>query len=136
MLFAASGYNVSIYDVDPNQVESALATILVQLKELEKSGLLRGKLSVEEQHQLISGANSLSECLKGTKYVQVNNTRPSLFKHCLLVPPLKWFLIWLQWMYCGCIGAALDALRLHWMYCGCIGCIAAALDALQLHWMH
>lgn len=71
MLFAAAGYDVTIYDIDPKQVSTALDNILVQLKDLQTAGLLRGKLSVEEQHKLITGTNSFEECIKGAKYIQV-----------------------------------------------------------------
>lgn len=70
MLFAAAGYKVIIYDVDSAQMSSALENILSQLKELEKSGLLRGSLSVVEQHKLISGTSSLADCVVDAKYVQ------------------------------------------------------------------
>lgn len=72
MLFAAAGYKVIIYDVDSAQMSSALENILSQLKELEKSGLLRGSLSVVEQHKLISGTSSLADCVVDAKYVQVS----------------------------------------------------------------
>ena len=71
MLFAAAGYKVCMYDIEPGQVSSALENILVMLRDLDKAGLLRGTLTVEQQHQLISGTNNLAECIKGTKYVQV-----------------------------------------------------------------
>ncbi|ELU04675.1 hypothetical protein CAPTEDRAFT_155064 [Capitella teleta] len=70
MLFAAAGYKVVIYDIDANQVSSALEGVREQLKDLEKSGLLRGKLSVDEQLQLISGTNKFEDCVKGAKYIQ------------------------------------------------------------------
>lgn len=72
MLFAAAGYKVIIYDVDSAQMSSALENILSQLKELERSGLLRGSLSVVEQHKLISGTSSLADCVVDAKYVQVS----------------------------------------------------------------
>lgn len=73
MLFASAGYRVIIYDIDAAQISSALDNILSQLKELEKSGLLRGSLSPAEQHKVISGTSSLAECVSDAKYVQVSN---------------------------------------------------------------
>lgn len=73
MLFASAGYKVIVYDVDASQITSALENIQSQLKELENSGLLRGRLSVDEQFKLISGTNSLAECVADAKYVQVCN---------------------------------------------------------------
>lgn len=70
MLFASAGYKVVVYDADPIQVTSALEGILKQLKDLEKAGLLHGKLSLEEQYKLISGTNSLLDCVADAKYVQ------------------------------------------------------------------
>ena len=40
-------------------------------QDLEKAGLLRGTLTVEEQHQLISGCDNLEKCIPGSKYLQV-----------------------------------------------------------------
>ena len=71
MLFASAGYRVQIYDISAEQVATALGNILVQLKDLNEAGLLRGKLSVEEQHALISGTDSLQKCVQGAKYIQV-----------------------------------------------------------------
>jgi len=70
MLFASAGYRVQIYDISAEQVATALGNILVQLKDLNEAGLLRGKLSVEEQHALISGTDSLQKCVQGAKYIQ------------------------------------------------------------------
>ncbi|CAI9717461.1 lambdalambda-crystallin-like [Octopus vulgaris] len=70
MLFAASGYKVSMFDVNPDQVANALENILSQLKNLEKLGLLRGTLSVEEQYQRISKTVTLESCVTGAVYVQ------------------------------------------------------------------
>ena len=72
MLFAAAGYEVCMYDIEPKQVSSALDNILLQLRDLDKAGLLRGTLSVEQQHQRIRGTNDFEECVKGAKYVQVS----------------------------------------------------------------
>jgi len=55
MLFAGAGYRVVLYDILPAQVEGALKEIAIQLDGLEKSKLLRGKLSAKEQTALISG---------------------------------------------------------------------------------
>lgn len=56
MLFAGVGYNVQIFDVEPKQVENALAEVKVQLNTLEKSGLLRGTRTAAQQAALIKGS--------------------------------------------------------------------------------
>ncbi|CAH1798673.1 unnamed protein product [Owenia fusiformis] len=70
MLFASVGYKVCIYDILSEQIDSALKEILVQLKKLEESGLLRGKISAVEQHKLITGCTDFKECVAGAKHVQ------------------------------------------------------------------
>ena len=75
MLFAAAGYKVVMFDIQPTQVQSALSEILVQLKNLQEKGLLRGSLTVEEQHARISGTNDLRQCVQDAVYIQVT------FKH-------------------------------------------------------
>ncbi|GAB1598719.1 lambda-crystallin-like [Argonauta hians] len=70
MLFAASGYKVSLFDLNPDQVTNALENILSQLKNLEKLSLLRGSLSVQQQYENISKAESLESCVTGAFYVQ------------------------------------------------------------------
>lgn len=71
MLFAAAGYEVKIYDSESQVVAQALDDILVQLKSIENAGMLRGHLSVTEQHQRITGVYSLAECVSEAIYIQV-----------------------------------------------------------------
>lgn len=56
MLYASVGYSVVIYDVIPEQVQTALTDIEDQLHTLKNEKLLRGTLSAEDQLKLISGA--------------------------------------------------------------------------------
>jgi len=70
MIFAASNYTVSLYDIEPQQIETALADIQQQLKTLEKEKLLRGTLNADQQFALISGTTSLKEAVKNATIVQ------------------------------------------------------------------
>ncbi|XP_071818987.1 lambda-crystallin-like [Apostichopus japonicus] len=70
MIFASAGYNVVIYDILPSQVKDALASVKTQLKDLNKSGMLRGSLSADEQFSLISGCSNLHDTVKDAIYVQ------------------------------------------------------------------
>jgi 3-hydroxyacyl-CoA dehydrogenase len=73
MLFASAGYNVCIYDIDKNQIISALNDIEEQTKLLEARKLLRGNLSASQQCSLIKGinrticstCNKFAGCVKG-----------------------------------------------------------------------
>ena len=71
MLFAAAGYDVVLFDILPKQLEDARSEILLQLNDLKSKGLLRGSLSVEEQHARITGTTELKQCISDAVYVQV-----------------------------------------------------------------
>ncbi|XP_078617538.1 lambda-crystallin-like [Branchiostoma floridae x Branchiostoma japonicum] len=70
MLFAASGYEVCLYDILPEQVSGALDNIKVQLQDLKKAGLLRGSLTADEQFGLISGCSDFNAACQGALHVQ------------------------------------------------------------------
>ncbi|GIY87500.1 lambda-crystallin homolog [Caerostris extrusa] len=70
MLFASAGYNVMIYDKDSAASSDALVTIKDELNKLENSQLLRGTLTAEQQHSLISRTEDLETCVKDALHVQ------------------------------------------------------------------
>jgi len=72
MIFAGAGYNVTIFDVDPNQLTRAQTNIKTTLEQYEKQGYIRGQLKAEQQVELVSTSSSLAECINGAVYVQVN----------------------------------------------------------------
>jgi len=70
MLFAAADFEVFMYDVERGRVDDALADIRVQLTNLEETGLLRGRLTADEQHSRVHPVDTLQECLSSAVYVQ------------------------------------------------------------------
>ena len=71
MLFISAGYNVTLFDILPEQTESAKKDIWGQLEVLEKQGLLRGNLSREKQFELVTATQDLEECVRGAFFIQV-----------------------------------------------------------------
>lgn len=70
MLFAGVGYQVTIYDIEPKQIEVALVDIEQQLNTLEKEGMLRGTLKAVQQFSCIKGSTNLEEAVKDAVLVQ------------------------------------------------------------------
>ncbi|KAF2362507.1 3-hydroxyacyl-CoA dehydrogenase NAD binding [Trinorchestia longiramus] len=70
MLFTAAGYQVFLFDVQPEQVTGALQDVQRQLHSLEELGLLKGSDSAKVQFSRIKGTSSLQECVAGACYVQ------------------------------------------------------------------
>uniref|UniRef100_A0A8C4XR70 Crystallin lambda 1 n=1 Tax=Falco tinnunculus TaxID=100819 RepID=A0A8C4XR70_FALTI len=70
MVFAAGGFKVKLYDVSHQQLTNALENIRKQMKEMEKSGFLKGTLSVEQQLALISVCTDLKAAVEGATFIQ------------------------------------------------------------------
>ena len=64
MIFASVGYKVTLYDIDPQQVQKALDNIKEELDQFEKDGVLRGNLKATQQQPLISGSTDLEQSVK------------------------------------------------------------------------
>lgn len=64
MIFAAGGYEVSMYDSDPGQLSKVLPDVAKMLEGYEKEGVLKGSTTSKEQLELIGVTSDLSECLK------------------------------------------------------------------------
>ena len=89
MIFAGSGYHVSIYDNVSNQVEDGLKEIRSQLEKLQSTGQLRGTLNVEQQMSLIKGTVDLKSCIEGAFYIQVGRIVLSVEKKPFLLTLLS-----------------------------------------------
>lgn len=70
MLFASVGYNVTMYDILPEQIDSALVHIKDEVLSLESRGLLRGSLTAIEQHRRITGTTDIRTMAKDAILIQ------------------------------------------------------------------
>lgn len=70
MLFASVGYQVTIYDIVPEQVQGALDYVAVEIRNLEKRGFLRGTLTAEEQIKCIKGTTDIKELVRDAVFLQ------------------------------------------------------------------
>jgi len=104
MLFASAGYEVKLFDTDLQVVAGALDDILVQLQKLSSDGILRGQLSVTEQHQRITGAETLADCISGAIFVEVRmqHFEPvnCTYSQHLFTPYVSWWQWWHKASWC------------------------------------
>lgn len=70
MIFVAAGYEVHLYDVISENVDTALNILKKDLERLESQKLLRGTLNAAQQLALIHKANNLKEVVDGAIHVQ------------------------------------------------------------------
>ncbi|VVC26828.1 3-hydroxyacyl-CoA dehydrogenase, conserved site,6-phosphogluconate dehydrogenase C-terminal domain- [Cinara cedri] len=70
MLFASAHYNVVIYDVNLEQVNTALEKIKSELITMEKNNIIRGSLSAEQQIERITGVIKLEEVIENAILIQ------------------------------------------------------------------
>lgn len=70
MLFASQGYQVTIYDIVPEQVETALKNTEEELINLEKKKLLRGTLTAKQQFSCIKGTTDINVVAKNAILIQ------------------------------------------------------------------
>lgn len=70
MLFASQGYQVTIYDIVPEQVETALKHTEEELINLEKKKLLRGTLTAKQQFSCIKGTTDINVVAKDAILIQ------------------------------------------------------------------
>lgn len=67
MLFASAHYNVDIYDVSSEQVNTAYNKIKTELETMEKNEILRGSLNAEQQIKLIKGCKSFKKIINNKR---------------------------------------------------------------------
>lgn len=70
MLFASVGYNVTLYDILPTQVNGALKYIKEELENLESKGLLRGNLTADQQYGFVRGTTDIKTMAKNAILIQ------------------------------------------------------------------
>jgi 3-hydroxyacyl-CoA dehydrogenase len=68
-LFATKGYDVSVYDLSPDMLSSAIERIRASLGFLAEKGLITGR-DLEAALDRIKVTSGMSECVRGVDYVQ------------------------------------------------------------------